>query len=216
MLIPLSFSRELHFHPGSLQALGVQVELKLLGVIVFVGAASARGGGDIPFFTRLLTLRCRVGCSSSTIGRSQDLRPPPGLPLPLPWEPPGFMASPLEFTLSGVLTPLLFRFLEFLGLTAFYMAFIFIMATFAAISAHYRAAEMVLVLHLRTIFGILRVFQLEHARISPITVGRVARTTLIVRRTTVQKIRGPFTLGGGVSVICFNCPPRPLPGLQWG
>ena len=108
------------------------------------------------------------------------------------------MASHLGFTVSGSLTLLLFRFLEFLGLAAFCMAFIFIMPTFTAISARYRAAEMVLLLHLLTIFCFLRALQLEHARTSSITFGRVAGSTLIVRRTTVKEIRGPFTLGGGV------------------
>ena len=79
------------------------------------------------------------------------------------------------------------------------MVFIFIMPKFAATSACYCAAEMVLVLHLLTIFSFLRAFQLEHARTSPITVGRVAGSTLILRRTNVEKIRGPFTLVGRVS-----------------
>ena len=97
------------------------------------------------------------------------------------------------------------------------MAFIFIMPSLDAISARYRSEGRGLVLHFLTIFGFLRALQLEHAGTSPITVGRVARSTLIVRRKTVEKIRGPFTLGGGgVSVICFNCPPQPFAGLEWG
>ena len=56
---------------------------------------------------------------------------------------------------------------------------------------------MLLVLHLLTIFFFLRALQLEHARTLPITVRYVEGSTLIVRRTTVEKIEGPFTLGGG-------------------
>ena len=73
------------------------------------------------------------------------------------------------------------------------MVFILIMAPLAAKSALHRAAEMVLVFYLLTIFIFLRVLQLEHARTSPITVGRVAGSTHIARRTTVEKIGGPFT-----------------------
>ena len=90
------------------------------------------------------------------------------------------------------------------------------MPPLAAISARYRAAETVLVLYLQTIFGFPRALQLEHARTSLIKVVRVAGSTLIVRRTTVEKIGGPFTFGGGVSVMCFSCPPRAFAGLQWG
>ena len=64
----LSLSRELHFHPGILQALGVPGELALLGVIVLVGAVSVRGGGNNLFFTRSLTLRCGFWCSCSNTG----------------------------------------------------------------------------------------------------------------------------------------------------
>ena len=70
------------------------------------------------------------------------------------------------------------------------MAFIFIMLTFTAIFARYRAAEMVLVLHLLTIFGFLCALQLEHACTLCNTVGCLAGSTLIVRRTTVEKILG--------------------------
>ena len=109
------------------------------------------------------------------------------------------MACPLGFTLCGVLTPLLFGFLVFLGLAAFHMAFIFIMPMFAATCAHYRAEEEVQALHLLTMFGFLLALQLEHARISRIKVGGVAGSTLIVRRTTAEKNNPPFTLGGGGS-----------------
>ena len=44
-------------------------------------------------------------------------------------ESPRIVASPLRFTLTGVLTPLLFRFLEFLRLLALCVAFIFKMQT---------------------------------------------------------------------------------------
>ena len=63
---PLSLFRDLHIQAGSLQALGVQFEPALLGVIVLVGAASARGGGDSRLFTQLLLLRCSILCSSPT------------------------------------------------------------------------------------------------------------------------------------------------------
>ena len=77
------------------------------------------------------------------------------------------------------------------------MAFIFIRPSFAAISARYRAAQMALVLHLLAIFGSLLGLQLEQSSTSPIRVGRAAGSTLIVRRTTVEKITGLFTIGGG-------------------
>ena len=66
---PLSLFRERHFNPSSLQALRVPVDVALLGVPTApVGATSAGDGGDRMFFTRLLTLRCGVGFSSSTSG----------------------------------------------------------------------------------------------------------------------------------------------------
>ena len=68
--------------------------------------------------------------------------------------------------------------------------------TLAAISAHYRAAEMVPVLHLLTIFSFLLALQLEHSSSPSITLGRVAWSTFIVRRMAVEDIRGPFTIGG--------------------
>ena len=171
------------------------VELALLGVRFLFG--SARGGGDSPLFTRLLILKCAVGCSPSTGGEGSG--PSSFTRVTLSGESPKVLASPLGFTLAGVLTLLLFRFLEFLALAAFHLAFIFIMPTFAAISARYRAAEMVLVLHLLTFFTSLLVLQLQHASTLAITVGRVAGSTLIVRRATVEKITGPFTLRGGGS-----------------
>ena len=63
---PLCLSRELHFQPGSLLALAVPVEHALLGVTLLFGAVRDEAGGDILFFTLLVTLRCRFGCSSST------------------------------------------------------------------------------------------------------------------------------------------------------
>ena len=66
---PLSLFRELDFNSCGLQALGVPVEAAPLGVLAaLVGATSAGGGGGRPFFSRQLTLRCAVGCSSSTRG----------------------------------------------------------------------------------------------------------------------------------------------------
>ena len=50
---------------------------------------------------------------------------------------------------------LLFDFLMFLTFTDFNVAFMLVMATFAAITAHDGQAEVVLVLHLLTIFGLL-------------------------------------------------------------
>ena len=94
------------------------------------------------------------------------------------------------------------------------MAFIFIMPMFAAISTPYCAAEMVWVLHLLTIFGFLRALQVGHARTLPIIVERVAGSTLIVRRTTVEKIKGPFTLGGGGLSHMFQLPTTALPTLR--
>ena len=114
------------------------------------------------------------------------------------------MASPLGFTLTGVRTPLIFNCLNFFGFAAFYVAFILIMPTIVAISARYRAPEMVLVLHYLTIFSFLLALQLEYASDLPITLGRVARSTLVVRRTTVEKIRDPVTIGGWGCASCVS------------
>ena len=83
------------------------------------------------------------------------------------------------------------------------MAFIFTLPPFAAISARYRAAEMVLVLppdHL----------QLKDARTLPITVGREAGST------TVEKIRGPITFGGGGLIHVLQLPTTALPRVRVG
>ena len=73
---------------------------------------------------------------------------------------------------------------------------------------------MVLVLHLLTIFVFLRALQWEHARTLPITVRYVEGSTLIVRRTTVEKIRGPFTLGGGGLNHMFQLTTTALPRVR--
>ena len=98
----------------------------------------------------------------------------------------------------------------------FYVAFIFIMPALAAISARYRAAEMVLVLCLLTIFGFLLALQLEQASTSPITVWRVAASALVVRRTTAEKIRDPFTIGGGHFFHMFQLPTTAFPRVRLG
>ena len=118
--------------------------------------------------------------------------------------------------LTGGLRPFLFRFLEFFGFAAFDVAFIFMMPPLAAKTARYRAAELGLVLYLLTIFSFLRALQLEHARTSPITVGRVAGSTFIICRTTVEKIGGPFIFeGGGLSHV-LQLPPTALPRVRVG
>ena len=94
------------------------------------------------------------------------------------------------------------------------MAFIFIMPMLAAISARYRAAEMVLPLHPLTIFSFLLALELEHASTRPITVGHVAGSTLIVRRTTLEKISGPFTIRGGALLHMFQLPSTALPRVR--
>ena len=104
----------------------------------------------------------------------------------------------------------------FLRFGAFYMAFIFIVPPLAAVSAHSHAAEMVLLLYLLTIFSFLRALQLEHARTSSITVGCMAGSTLIVRRTTVEKIGGHFTFGGGSLSHVLQQPTRALPRVTVG
>ena len=190
------------------------LELALLGVLILFGAASAGGGGNSPLFIRLSTLRCGVGCSSSTSGGGEGLLS--STRVTVTGGSPRVLASPLRFTLTGVLTPLSFCFLVFLGLAAFYVAFIFMMPTLTTISARYRASEMVWVVHLVIIFFFLLVLQLEQASTRPITVGRVAGSTFIVRRTTAEKITGPFTIRRGVPFICFNCQARPFSGLEWG
>ena len=88
------------------------------------------------------------------------------------------------------------------------------MPPLAAKSARYRAAEIVLVLYLLTIFSFLHALQLEHARTSPITVGRPAGSSLIVRRTTVEKIRRPFTFGGGGLSQVLQLPTTALPKVR--
>ena len=72
------------------------------------------------------------------------------------------------------------------------------------------------VLHLLTIFGFLPAIQLKHARTSPITVGRVVASTLIVRRTTVKEIRGPFPPGGGGLSHVLRMPTTTLPRIRVG
>ena len=95
-----------------------------------------------------------LGAPLPPVGGAEVLSPPRGLPLPL--KPPGLGPPPFGFTtLTGVLTPFPFRLPWFFGIAAFYVAFISIMPPFAAISARYCAAEMVLVLYLLTIFGFL-------------------------------------------------------------
>ena len=126
------------------------------------------------------------------------------------------MASPLRFTLTSIPTPFLFCFLKFLRFALFYVACILIVLALAAISASCRAAEMVLVLHLFTICSFLLALQLEQASTPPITVGRVTGSPPILCRTVVEKIRAPLPLEGGHSFMCFNCPPQPFPGLEWG
>ena len=120
------------------------------------------------------------------------------------------VASLLGLTLTGVLTPLLFRFLKFLGLAAFYVGFILIMPTLAATSAGYCATEMVLVLHLLTIFSFLLALYLEHASTLPITVGRLAGYTLIICRMTVETIWAPLPSEGGSP----SCAPTAHRGLS--
>ena len=164
----------------------------------------------MPFFTRCLTLRCGAGCSSSTSGGGRR-----------PWSStrvtstfktswvraPRFRSS----TLTGVLTPFLFCFLMFFRFAAFYVAFIFRMPPHAAVSARHRAAEMVLVLYLLTIFIFLRALQLEHPHSWPITVMRLAGSTVIVRRTTVEKVWGPYTPGRGGTRHVLQLPTTALP-----
>ena len=61
------------------------------------------------------------------------------------------------------------------------------------------------------IFSFLRALQPEYAHTSPLTVGRMAGSTLIVRRMTVKKIGGPFTFGGGGVSHVLQVP---FPGLE--
>ena len=126
--------------------------------------------------------------------------------------PPPFGSS----ALTGGLTPFLSRFLMFFGFAAFDVAVILTIPPLAAISARYRAAETVWVLYLLTIFSFLCALQLEHARTSPITVRRVAGSTRIVRRTTVEKIGAPFTFGGGGLRQVPQLPTTALPRVRVG
>ena len=57
--------------------------------------------------------------------------------------------------------------------------------------------------YLLTILSFLLALRLEEASASPITVMGVARSTFVVRGTTVEKIRGPFAIGGG-GVSCIT------------
>ena len=55
--------------------------------------------------------------------------------------------------------------------------------------------------YLLTILTFLLALRLEEASASPITVMGVARSTFVVRGTTVEKIRGPFAIGGGGGLL---------------
>ena len=136
------------------------------------------------------------------MGGADDLRPPTRVTLTR--GSPRVTASPIRVTLTGLPPPFFFHLLMLFGFAAFYLAFILVMPTFAAISACNRVAEMVLVFHLLTIFCYLLALQLEHASASPIIVRGVARSTFVACRTTVENIRDPFAIGGGVCCMCFN------------
>ena len=185
----------------------MRVEIALLGVLVLRGASTAGGGRHCPLFTRLLTLGCGVRSSSSASGRgaSSFIR------VTLTRGSPTIAAAPLDSTLTGIVTPLLFCFLMFIGFAVFYGAFIV-----AAISARSRTAEMVPVLHRLTVFTFLLALQLEHASTPPTTVGGVAASTLVVRRTAVEKISGFFACGGGGLLHVFQLSTTALPSVRPG
>ena len=92
----------------------------------------------------------------------------------------------------------------FFELAVFYVAFILVMPTLAALPARDCAAEVALVFYLLTIFGFLLALQLEEASGSPIRVRGIPRSTFFVRRTTVEKIRDPFAFGGGGLLHVFQ------------
>ena len=96
------------------------------------------------------------------------------------------------------------------------MAFILIMPTLAAASARYCPGEMVLVLHLMTIFSFLLALQLEHASSPATTVGHGAGSILIVRGTTVEKIRSPFAFGRRGVTPVFQLPIAALRTVRMG
>ena len=100
--------------------------------------------------------------------------------------------------------PFFFLFLKFSGFAAFHVSFILIMPTLAATSARYRAAEIILVLHLLTIPIFMLALQLEHASTSPIILGHVVGSTFVVRRTTVKPIGAPLPLEGGGLLYVFQ------------
>ena len=144
-----------------------------------------------------------LGAPLPPVGGAEDLRRPPGLPLPL--KPPG-LGPPLQVfhpyqRSYAVPLPLSLVF----GIRGVLCGSHPHNASACRNIRTLSCAEMFLVLYLLTIFGFLRALQLEHARTSPITFGRVAGSTLIFRRTTVEKIGGPLPLEGGVSFMCFSC-----------
>ena len=61
---------------------------------------------------------------------------------------------PIRLTFTTLLTLFLFRFLVFRRLTAFPVAFILVVTLFAAVAARDRAAQLVLMFDLQTIFGL--------------------------------------------------------------
>ena len=66
------------------------------------------------------------------------------------------------------------------------------------------------------IFGFLLVLKLEEAGASPITVMGVARSRFAVPRTTVEKIKDPFAVGGGGLLHVFKLTTTALTRVKVG
>ena len=115
------------------------------------GPDMGKGGGYGSLFTLLLTLEGGARGSASTSGRSSELSSPTRVSLTTGF--PQFTASPIGVTPSAVLLAFFFRSPLFFEFAAFHLAFVLVMPTLAAISAHNRAAEVVLVFRLLIVLG---------------------------------------------------------------
>ena len=129
---------------------------------------------------------------------------------------PRVTAFPIVVKVTGLPPLFFYRLFVLFGILAFFVAFIFVMPTLAALPARDRVPEVVLAFHSLTIFCYLLALHLVRARPSTITVGRVARSTFAVRMTVVEKIRDPFAIGGGGLLHVFQFTTMDLTRIRVG